>query len=180
MKELKEQRLGHSFLTVDLLPGMSAPKTADETSKSILEQNSSTQLGFYPASDVAVNPVNSYIPGTVVEPDNQFPAKGWESYTLTVKQLEAFYGFVASHRSAPYSVYLFNCTTFALKAVKAAGHSPPTGSDFNPVAMPNHVYAAIAADRDNGSKDGVAGTSPLDPSESESPVYRHQPREMGG
>jgi hypothetical protein len=112
------------------------------------------------------NPFNSYVPGRVEEPDDAHAAKGKISYTLTQAQVDSLMGYVNSKRGAQYSLYFYNCTTFAVEATAAAGQSPPSGDLFAGICLPNQLYKGILAAELGGNPDAV--TTPLDDGETQS------------
>ena len=67
--------------------------------------------------------------------------------------------YVNSKRGAQYSLYFFNCATFALQAAKAAGQSPPSGKMFGAICLPNAVYKGILDEEMGGNSN--AQTTPL-------------------
>ncbi len=102
------------------------------------------------ARGFSTNPFNSYVPGRVDEPDTAHTAKGQIQYQLTQAQVDALLGYVNSKRGAQYSLYFFNCTTFAVQAAQAAGQSPPSGAMFGVICLPNALYAGILAAEQHG------------------------------
>lgn len=80
----------------------------------------------------------SFVPGRVEEPDDSH--KGDETATqefwLSEAEASSLMRYVNSKRSAPYSLFKYNCTTFAIEAVQAAGHSAPSASVLG-VKLPN-------------------------------------------
>jgi Domain of unknown function (DUF4157) len=110
------------------------------------------------------NPFNSYVPGRVEEPDTAHAPKGVKTYDLTGQQVKSLMGYVDSKRTAQYSLFFFNCTTFAVDAVAAAGHAPPDASMFG-VCLPNALYKSILEMEQKG--DPGAQTTPLAEGESQ-------------
>jgi hypothetical protein len=113
------------------------------------------------------NPFNSYVPGRVEEPDDEHEAKGQLSYTLTQKQVDALMGYVDSKRGAQYSLYFYNCTTFAVEAARAAGQPAPSGGLFAGICLPNALYSDILAEQLGGNPN--ATTTELEEGETQSP-----------
>jgi hypothetical protein len=68
-------------------------------------------------------------------------------------------------RNRNYNLYFYNCTTFAVEAVNATGHTAPSGKMFGLVALPNELYKDILQLKVDG--DAGATTTPLAPGESE-------------
>ena len=104
------------------------------------------------------NPFHSFVPGRVEEPDTAHAPKGVKTYDLTAQQVKSLMGFVDSKRNAQYSLFFFNCTTFATEAVAAAGHAPPDASMFG-ICLPNALYKSILEMEQKG--DPSAQTTPL-------------------
>jgi hypothetical protein len=111
-----------------------------------------------------LNPLKSYVPGRVEEPDTAHAAKGLMSYDLTQKQVDSMMGYVNSKREAQYSLFFFNCVTFATQAVAAAGQTPPDGSTLG-ICMPNTLYKSILELKQEGNPNAM--TTPLGKNESE-------------
>jgi hypothetical protein len=96
----------------------------------------------------SLNPFK-WVPGRVEEPDLAHAPKGTVEYSLNLQELKNMLAYVEGKKNANYNLYRFNCTTFAVDAVKAAGKSAPGGSMLG-VCLPNALYA----DMDKMSKKG--------------------------
>jgi hypothetical protein len=98
---------------------------------------------------------------------NGYTPQGVRSYELTQPQVNHFLSYVNAHRHAMYSVYFFNCSTFAEEAVKASGHVSPRGSGTSllPV-VPQEMYRSILELKEKGEPG--AETTPLREGEIES------------
>lgn len=118
-----------------------------------------------------MNPLNSYVPGRVEEPDTAHSAKATLSYELTQAQVDSLMAYVDGKRGAQYSLYFFNCTTFAVDAAKAAGQAPPGGA-FVGICLPNALYKDILQMKLEG--DAAATTTPLGPGEKETAPKKTQ------
>lgn len=94
------------------------------------------------------NPFKSYVKGQMVHPDNlhESSVRATQSFDVTEKQAIAAMNYAESKRNARYSVYWYNCTTFAAGAIKAAGKTPP-GNSTAGIAIPNTLYNSIAANQ---------------------------------
>jgi hypothetical protein len=112
----------------------------------------------------SLNPFTS-VPGRVEEPDDAHAAKGSMSYTLTQSEVDKLLAYADGKRGANYNLYSFNCTTFAVQAVAAAGKPAPSGAKFGMVALPNELYKDILQQKVNGN--AGATTTPLGADESE-------------
>jgi hypothetical protein len=131
------------------------------------------QAGFTPGGGASnnpddtgfsMNPFNSSVPGRVEEPDDAHQPKATKSYDLTQAQVDSLMAYVASKRGASYSLYFFNCTTFAVEAAAAAGQSAPGGA-FVGICLPNALYKDILAMKLGW--DATATTTPVGAGEKE-------------
>ena len=102
------------------------------------------------------------VPGRVEEPDRAYQnkVKISKSYDLTPDQVKSMLGYVNSSRNKDYNLYRYNCTTFAVDAVKAAGQTAPGGSLLS-VCFPNALYKELYRNRKNDARISV---TPLKPS----------------
>jgi len=141
--ELAQHQVGHSFIKVKLKPGTAPLDTLAAPTNDLLASRGETQLGFWPQGRFKSNPLDSWMAGSVREPDTIHNPKGAVTYDLSAAQLAALFGYVQLHRSSRYSVYFYNCTTFAVEATRAAGQTPPNGALFGGVCLPNALYAGI-------------------------------------
>lgn len=105
------------------------------------------------------NPFNSWVPGRVEEPDMSHAPKASKAYDLNQEEVDKVLGYMNSKRNAQYSLYKFNCTTFAVDAVKAAGKNAPGGDNFLGVCLPNALYADLYDMQQKG--DSSVTTAPL-------------------
>lgn len=94
------------------------------------------------------NPFKSYVKGQMVHPDTLHESKvrATQSFDITESQAIAAMNYAESKKAAQYSVFYYNCTTFAEEAVKAAGKSPPKASKMG-IAYPNKLYDSIVANQ---------------------------------
>lgn len=103
--------------------------------------------GLTPGSGTSDNPEHrgfslnpfKWVPGRVEEPDLAHQPKGTIEYSLNMEELKKMLGYVEGKRDANYNLYRYNCTTFAVDAVKAAGKDAPGGSMLG-VCLPNALY----------------------------------------
>jgi hypothetical protein len=96
----------------------------------------------------SLNPFK-WVPGRVEEPDNAHAPKGTKTYNLNQEEVNKLLAYVNSKRNADYNLYRFNCTTFAVDAVKAAGKQAPGGSTMG-VCLPNALYKDLYDMQRNG------------------------------
>jgi len=90
----------------------------------------------------SINPFSSYVKGQVVHPDTLHTPKATQEYAVTEDEASAVMKYAESKKSADYSVYFFNCTTFASDAIKSAGKTPPSSTSMG-IAYPNKLYESI-------------------------------------
>lgn len=97
------------------------------------------------------NPFDSYVKGQVVHPDNlhEKSVRATQSFDITEDQAVAAMDYEKSRQGADYSVFWYNCTTFAAEAVKAAGKTPPGNSTLG-IAYPNKLYNKIVKNQKKG------------------------------
>ena len=90
------------------------------------------------------NPFNSYVKGQVVHPDtlHEKSVRATQSFDITEKQALDVMAYGDSKKGADYSVFFYNCTTFAKEAVEAAGKTPPSSTTLG-IAYPNALYDSI-------------------------------------
>lgn len=103
------------------------------------------------------------IPGRVEEPDraHQDEVKVKKEYDLTYEQVKAMLGYVNSSRNKDYHLYNYNCTTFAVEAVKAAGQTASNCSSSG-ICLPNALYKELYQDH---KRDKQIYVTPLQPSD---------------
>jgi hypothetical protein len=92
-----------------------------------------------------------WVPGRVEEPDMAHSPKGTIEYDVTQSQVDSLMGYIDSKRNANYNLYSFNCTTFGVDAVKAAGKSAPSGSMMG-ICLPNALYKDMYEQAEAGDK----------------------------
>jgi hypothetical protein len=85
--------------------------------------------------------------------------KAVQTWSLTQAEVDAVIKYAESKHGQKYSVYFFNCTTFAAEAVKAAGKSPPSVSTGG-ICFPNAAYDGIKANQEKGR--GTTWTKDID------------------
>lgn len=90
------------------------------------------------------NPFKSYVKGQMLHPDrgHEDAVKATQSFDITEDQAMDAMDYAESKKGAEYSVYFYNCTTFAEEAVKAAGKTPPKSTKAG-IAYPNKLYDSI-------------------------------------
>jgi hypothetical protein len=92
-----------------------------------------------------------WVPGRVEEPDMAHQPKGTIEYDLTQPQVDSLMSYIDTKRNAKYNLYSFNCTTFGIDAVKAAGKDAPSGSMMG-ICLPNALYKDMYEQSEAGDK----------------------------
>lgn len=119
-----------------------------------------TDAGLTPQSGESANPEHrgfsknpfKWVAGRVEEPDLSHAPTGTVEYSLTGKELKSMLNYVDEKRNSDYNLYKFNCTTFAVDAVKAAGKNAPGGDNFLGVCLPNALYKDMLTMQENGDE----------------------------
>jgi hypothetical protein len=78
--------------------------------------------------------------------------KGSQTWELTQAEVDAVIRYAESKRGAQYSVYFYNCTTFGVEAVAAAGKSAPSSGHAG-IMYPNALYNGIKERQQKGLGD---------------------------
>jgi hypothetical protein len=126
-------------------------RAEDWTAKKKQKHEDNAKLGISPGHGASENPQHDgfsikrdkYVPGRVEEPDLAHGAKAMYKFPLTLAQVTSFLAYVDSKRDAPYNLYDFNCTTFALEATEAAGQKAPSAVGKMGMTYPNALYAEL-------------------------------------
>ena len=179
-KELKDARVGHSWVSLEFADRKKIPKSISEPTQGLLKSGS-TAFGFWPlftrASDFtteeqqridhgqtpgagasnnpahtgfSMNPMKN-VPGRVEEPDTAHDPNVTKEYDLTLTQVGSLISYVNSKRSANYNLYTFNCTTFAVESIRSAGQVAPSGSSWG-ICLPNALYKDLYQMKKRGDK----------------------------
>lgn len=100
----------------------------------------------------SLNPFK-WVPGRVEEPDLSHAPKGTKTYSLNQEEVNKLLAYVSSKRNSDYNLYKFNCTTFAVDAVKAAGKAAPSGTMLGGICLPNALYRDLYEMQQRGDTD---------------------------
>ena len=179
LTELLQGAVGHSWVSLEWKDPATVPADMQAAHQPFLARGGkfADPMGFWPkmfhAYDpildewqslppgqrvgYSTNPFSSYVPGQMLHPDNMHTPKATQSYELTRDEAGNVIDYAESKRDAEYSVYFYNCTTFAKEAVEAAGKKPPSLSTLG-ICYPNALYEGIVKNQ----KAGV-GTTEVDP-----------------
>ena len=110
-------------------------------------------FGCTPGAGASQNPSHTgfsfwkSVPGRVEEPDKAHSedVKIRKEYELTYSQVRTMMRYIDRNRNRDYNLYHYNCTTFAVESVKAAGQNAPSGSSFG-MCFPNALYKELYQD----------------------------------
>ncbi|WP_424103119.1 DUF4157 domain-containing protein [Moorena producens] len=164
IEQLKSGEVGHAWISLQWKDPNNVPSDMHVKHKDFLSKNKvqADPMGFWPKmfdsfdpiqerwsslpddqrASYSTNPFRSYVPGQMVHPDNLHTAKATQSYDITRPQADAVINYAESKRNAQYSVFFYNCTTFAKEAVKAGGQSPPQMGKLG-ICYPDALYKSI-------------------------------------
>ncbi|TNE91779.1 MAG: hypothetical protein EP330_04045 [Deltaproteobacteria bacterium] len=155
-KNLERGAVGHTWIALEYPDVSQIPDTVHPKHAGYLRQGGkyADSMGFWPGDEgYSTNPLNSYVSGRVKQPDtsHQGREKASQSYDLTHEEVGKVIDYAESKRGAKYSVYGYNCTSFAKESVEAAGKSAPSMSTLG-IAMPNAAYEGIKKQQANGTE----------------------------
>jgi Domain of unknown function (DUF4157) len=157
--------VGHTWISLEYRDPLAVPATVDAAHKPLLEKKGkyADPMGFWPAVNegvgFSVNPLFPWVKGWMRHPDRAHEGAEMATQTWDIGHdaVNNVIKYAESKRTALYSVYDYNCTTFAKEAVEAAGKSPP-GMTSMGFAMPNAAYDGIK----ERQKAGIGQTSVTD------------------
>lgn len=154
LSEMKSGLVGHTWVSIEPGPMARMPKGIPSKHQNLLGNGGkyADSFGFWPdlkgelgtAAGYSQNPFKSYIQGMVRNPDtaHEGAEKATMTYPVTLAQAQNALKYADSKRTSKYSVYHYNCTTFAKGFVEAAGQSAPDVSKGG-IAMPDSAYDGI-------------------------------------
>jgi hypothetical protein len=166
LQELKGGEVGHSWVSLHWKDPKAVPDDVNAKHKPFL-QKGADPFGFWPRMfqdydpvlnewqsatnrvGYSSNPFKSYVPGQMLHPDIMHQPKATQIYDITRTQADQVINYAESKRGAQYSVFFYNCTTFAKEAVKAAGLNPPNASSLG-ICYPNALYDSIKKNHEKG------------------------------
>lgn len=171
LDELKQGAVGHTWVSLEYKDPSKVPGTVHSTHRPLLQNPGkyADPMGFWPKiwydaqenrqGGYSTNLFKSYVPGEMRHPDraHEGSEKASQSWELTQTEADSVIGYAESKRNADYSVYFFNCTTFAKEAVEASGKSPPSMGTLG-IAFPNAAYDGIK----QRQEEGIGNTSVTD------------------
>ncbi len=157
LKEMKSGDVGHTWVSLEYNDPLKVPSTVPGQHREFLRNGGkyADSMGFWPDLEglhtengegvgYASNYLKSYVQGHMRNPDeaHQGMEKATMSYPVTHNQMLKAIRYADSKAAAKYSVYHFNCTTFARDFVKAAGHSAPNMATAG-ICLPDKAYDAV-------------------------------------
>jgi hypothetical protein len=158
--ELQNGSVGHTWIAIEYIDPTTVPDTVHAAHKPLLKTPGkyADPMGFWP--DIAngvgysTNLIKSYVAGWMRHPDraHEGAEKAMQTWELTQAEVDAVIAYAESKRGAQYSVYFFNCTTFGVQAVAAAGKSAPSASTMG-ICYPNALYDGIKKRQEKGIGD---------------------------
>jgi hypothetical protein len=156
IKELKEGAVGHTWIAIEYNDPATVPATVNAAHLALLRTGGkySDPMGFWPDIQNGVgystNPFDSYVDGWMRHPDraHEGAEKAMQTWEITQAEVDAVIAYAESKRGAKYSVYFFNCTTFGVQAVAAAGKNAPSGGGA--IMYPNALYQSIKKRQEKG------------------------------
>jgi hypothetical protein len=165
LKELGSGLVGHTWVSVEWNDPTQVPDTIPGGHKTMLENGGkyADSMGFWPDLDglhtedgegvgYKQNIFKSWVQGHMRNPDDAYEGseKATMTYQVTTAQAQKALRYADSKVAAPYSVYHFNCSTFARDFVKAAGHSAPSMGAG--ICLPDKAYDSILGKAKKGKE----------------------------
>ena len=165
LKELASGDVGHTWVSLEWNDPNDVPATLPAGHARLLSAGGkyADPMGFWPDLEgvhtpdgegvgYKQNPFKSYVQGHMRHPDrgHEGEEKATLTYSLTFKEAKKALEYADTKKAAQYSVYFYNCTTFAQKVVQAAGKSAPSVSKGG-ICLPDAAYDGILKHK---AKDG--------------------------
>lgn len=164
--QINSGEVGHTWIALEWFDPKNVPDDIPEPHKSYLETGGKTAdpMGFWPKmfKDVvdwidrdtpedlpkedrdgySINPFSNYVGGHMLHPDKKHSPKATYSFDVTRDEFDSVINYAESKKGKEYSLFYFNCTTFAKGAAVAAGQSPPSlGKGM--ICYPDAIYNSI-------------------------------------
>ena len=164
--QIQSGDVGHTWIALEWFDPKNVPDNIPEPHKRYLEGGGKTAdpMGFWPkvwkdvtewmdrdtpenlvdedAEGYSTNPFSNYVGGHMLHPDRQHNPKATYSFDITRNQFDSVINYAESKKGSKYSLFYFNCTTFAKEAAKAAGQSPPS-LGVGTICYPDAIYSSI-------------------------------------
>lgn len=155
--DVLEGRVGHTWISLEYKDPTKVPATVHPDHEPLLRTGGkySDPMGFWPAINENIyysdNPFASWVKGWMRHPDraHEGSEKATETWNIDDKAVPNVIRYAESKRTAKYSVFFYNCTTFAKEAIESTGHSTPSMKKWG-FAMPNAVYDGIKERQEKG------------------------------
>lgn len=169
IKELSSGDVGHTWVALEWNDPKHVPREIPDKHRNHLKQGGkySDSMGFWPDLEglhtpdgegvgYTKNPFKS-VQGHMRHPDtaHQGKEKASMTYDLTYKQAKKAIEYADSKVAAQYSVYFFNCTTFAKNVVEKAGQNAPS-MQKGPLCLPDAAFNGIQKWANKGKKGAEA------------------------
>jgi hypothetical protein len=150
LEDLRQGNVGHTWISLEYIDPHAVPDSVHANHRGLLQNAGryADPMGFWPDTQnnvyYSTNLFKSYVQGWMRHPDraHEGAEKAVQVWELTQEEVEQVIAYAESKRGAQYSVYFFNCTTFAKEATEAAGKSPPSSSKLG-ICFPNAAYDGI-------------------------------------
>ncbi|MDJ1173082.1 hypothetical protein [Roseofilum capinflatum] len=188
LTDLAKANVGHTFLKLSYNNPTDVPDAMRQPTKRLLQSPTGSSFGFYPLiyrastwtydstarmkrletpgsgtsldrrhTGFSLNP-KKWVPGRVEEPDVAHASKGEKSYALTQPEVDGLMEYVEAKKDAKYNLFKYNCTNFAVEAVKSIGKSAPSGAgQYGEIMLPNSLYKNLLALSKDGDTDVTLG-----------------------
>lgn len=155
---LTKGAVGHTWIALEYNDLAQIPADLPPQHASLLKNGGkyADSMGFWPAKSYSDDFFDSYVDGKVKHPDTAHEGmeKASQSYEISDDEVRDVLKYADSKSGAKYSVFWYNCTTFAKEAVQAAGKSPPSMGIGAGICLPNAAYDGIKDQQESG----VSGT----------------------
>lgn len=171
IQQLKTGAVGHTWVSLEWKDPQNIPDVIPDNHKNFLSRGGmhADPMGFWPkifdeydeALDTwsalpddervgySSNIFKSYVQGQMVHPDNLHSPKATQSYDVTLEQASNVIDYAESKRGAEYSVFFYNCTTFAKEAAEVGGQNPPRMGTLG-ICYPDRLYKSIMRNHEKG------------------------------
>lgn len=171
LAQLLSGQVGHAWISLEWKDPKKVPADIPLNHKTFLERGGkqADPMGFWPKmfsdydamidqwealqgeerASYSANIFDSYVPGQMLHPDNIHAPKATQTYDLTKKEASKVMDYAESKRGEKYSVFFYNCTTFAKEAAKAAGKNPPAMGTLG-ICYPDKLYKSILKNHKKG------------------------------
>lgn len=155
--EMKAGSVGHTWVSLEYNQPDRVPSVTPAKHRTALRNGGkyADSMGFWPDTEglhtangegvgYSTKYFKSWVQGHMRNPDeaHQGMEKATMSYPVTYSQMLQAIQYGESKAAAQYSVYSYNCTTFARGMVKAAGHSAPSMATAG-ICLPDKAYDMI-------------------------------------